>query len=88
MERANHIVMGVHITDRVRHVPEVQKVLTDFGCYIKTRLGLHETGSTSCSPNGLLILELLCDAAKTVDLAERLTAVEGVEVQTMTFKHQ
>lgn len=87
MRKENHVVMGVHITDRVRHVPDVQKALTDFGCYIKTRLGLHSVDDASCSPNGLLILELTSDHARTVELAERLTAIDGVEVQTMTFKH-
>ena len=38
----DHIILGVHITDRIKHVSEVQTLFTQFGCYIKTRLGLHE----------------------------------------------
>ncbi len=87
MERTDHVIMGVHITDRVRHVPQVQSVLTEFGCYIKMRLGLHEAQSTNCSPNGLLLLELLSNDEQTAELAERLTSIEGIEVQTITFKH-
>ncbi|MFA6175656.1 MAG: hypothetical protein WC765_03640 [Phycisphaerae bacterium] len=34
----NHIILGVHITDRIKHVSSVQKALTEYGCYIKTRL--------------------------------------------------
>ncbi len=58
---AAHYIIGVHITDRVKNVPSVQAVLTEFGCFIKTRLGLHDISNDSCSPNGLLIVELLGD---------------------------
>ena len=54
-----HLIFGVHITNRVKRVPEIQKVLTEFGCSIKTRLGLHEADAKVCSPNGLIILEMV-----------------------------
>ena len=55
-----HIVVGVHVTDRLEHVPQVQGLLSEYGCYIKTRLGLHEVGGNGmcCSKNGLLLLEM------------------------------
>jgi len=34
----DHIILGVHITDRIKHVSSVQQALTEYGCYIKTRL--------------------------------------------------
>jgi hypothetical protein len=52
-----HIIVGVHITERVKHAGDVQKVLTDFGCQIRTRLGLHEADQNLCSPNGMILLE-------------------------------
>lgn len=86
-ERANHYVVGIHITNRVKHVPSVQNVLTNFGCFIKTRLGLHETSDSSCSPNGLLIVELLGGNGKVDEFTKALTDIEGVEVKTMIFGH-
>ena len=41
-KKVKHIILGVHITDRLKEAVEVQKLLTVFGRYIKTRLGLHE----------------------------------------------
>ncbi len=82
-----HIVLGVHITDRVKHVPAIQQALTEYGCYIKTRLGLHEADKAKCSPNGLLLLEMVDDDAKVGELEKKLKAVEGIEVQKMIFKH-
>ena len=38
----DHVVIGVHVTDRIKEAVEVQRSPTAFGGYIKTRLGLHE----------------------------------------------
>lgn len=40
--KANHTIIGIHVTDRVQHAGEVQQTLTKHGCQIKTRIGLHE----------------------------------------------
>lgn len=82
-----HIVLGVHITERATHASEVQKHLTCFGCYIRTRLGLHEADKNLCSPNGLILLEMVDDDAKVAELVAALSALEGVEVQQMVFDH-
>jgi hypothetical protein len=82
-----HIIFGIHITDRIKHVAEVQTLLSEYGCSIKTRLGLHETSKNSCSPNGLLILELLDDDKVAKEFAEKLSKITGIEVQKMVFKH-
>ena len=36
-----HVIYGVHVTNRTTQVPNVQKLLTEYGCDIKTRIGLH-----------------------------------------------
>lgn len=82
-----HLIVGVHITNRVKHAPEVQKVLTEFGCSIKTRLGLHEASATACSPNGLILLEMVGEDQASNRMARKLRAIEGVEVRKMVFAH-
>ena len=82
-----HLIFGVHITNRVKHVPDVQKVLTEFGCSIKTRLGLHEASATVCSPSGLILLEMVGDDKASNRMARKLRAIEGIEVQKMLFAH-
>jgi len=81
-----HIIFGIHITDRLKHVADVQALLTEYGCSIKTRLGLHETSNETCSPNGMLILELL-DDGHTDAFAKKLERIEGIELQKMIFNH-
>ncbi|MGE4490440.1 MAG: hypothetical protein AB7E95_12940 [Kiritimatiellales bacterium] len=82
-----HIIVGVHITERVKHAGDVQKVLTDFGCQIRTRLGLHEVDQNICSPNGMILLELVDDDAKVGELKQSLGTIDGVDVQSMVFDH-
>ncbi len=87
MVKENHLIFGVHITDRIHHVSEVQKLLSEYGCYIKTRLGLHEVSPDFCSPNGLMLLEMFGERAVCQKLFEKLNAIDGVECQSMTFEH-
>ncbi len=81
----NHTILGIHVTNRLQHAGDVQKTLTEYGAYIKTRLGLHDSEGDLSSPGGLLLLELVGPAQKGQELMKRLSAVEGVEVQQMTF---
>ncbi|MBN2468543.1 MAG: hypothetical protein JXD19_10370 [Deltaproteobacteria bacterium] len=82
-----HVILGVHVTDRIQHVGRVQEVLSQFGCYIKTRIGLHEASKNFCSPNGVILLEMLDDQSKIDEMTTMLNQIEGVEVQHMTFGH-
>lgn len=83
MNKTTRTILGVHVSQRTRHTAKVQRILSDFGCSIRTRLGLHDTGDGFCSPNGLILLELM---DRVSELTEALTAVPGVTVKKMTFK--
>lgn len=85
--KKTHLVLGVHITDRLKNAVDVQKLLTEYGGNIKTRLGLHEIADSSCGPNGLLLLEMAGELVRGHELADKLNAIEGVEVQKMEFSH-
>jgi hypothetical protein len=87
MKPRKHFVYGIHITDRMKSAVEVQKILTEFGCNIKTRLGLHDVGEDYCTSTGLLILELIGDEGKIQEMHTKLKAIEGVEVKGMIFDH-
>jgi hypothetical protein len=82
-----HVILGIHITDRLSEAVEVQKHLTAHGKFIKTRLGLHEVGDEAAGVNGVLILEMVGGEAKADALAGELNAIEGVEAKKLTFEH-
>lgn len=82
-----HLICGIHITDRVVHAQHVQHVLTEYGAYIKTRLGLHEVAGECSSPNGIILLEFVPQEDKFAELTAKLRALAGVEVQQIIFDH-
>ncbi len=83
-----HLILGVHLTDRVSEAVEVQKAFTEFGCDIKTRVGLHDADGRVCGPGGVILLELVGGEEAADKLAARLVAISGVEVQRMVFDHE
>lgn len=80
------IIFGVQVTNRVNNALEVQEILTEYGCNIKTRLGLHELTDAVCSTVGLLILEMYGDNKQIKEMEERLKAVHGVVIKKMVFE--
>jgi hypothetical protein len=84
---APHLIYGVHVTNRATQAPQVQKYLTEYGCNIKTRLGLHHVDQSVCSARGLIVLEMFGDLAVCRELKDKLSKLEGVEVQEMVFEH-
>ncbi|MFH1550537.1 MAG: hypothetical protein ABIH04_08270 [Planctomycetota bacterium] len=79
------IILGVHISKRAEQAAGVQKTFTEYGCNIKTRLGLHEADEKLCSSAGIVILEFFGDEPKADELAKKLMAVDGIEVKKMVF---
>lgn len=82
------IIMGIQVDQRHEEAKEVQGILTDYGCFIRTRLGLHKATDDRdvCSENGLILVEFIMDADKEAkELGDKLEALEGVHVRTMSF---
>ena len=71
-------VMLVLLDQRKKNAVQVQKILSEWGCLIRTRLGIHEGVLENCSEEGLIILELAGDKEMHEKLAERLNALPNV----------
>jgi len=82
---SKRIVLGIEVTDRLKNVPGVQQILTDYGCNIRTRLGLHEVSKKTCSPLGLLILDTCGDDADILSMEKKLKKIKGLVVKKMVF---
>lgn len=74
-------IMAIRVEQRETTAVEVQKTLTEYGCYIATRLGLHNNEQDKCSPKGLLILQLNSDLKISEELEEKLNLIDGVKAQ-------
>lgn len=64
-------------------IASVQKILTSYGCNIRTRLGVNEVFFGE--PAGLIILELKGDEKQRILLEKDLKALSLVHVRTMVF---
>ncbi len=80
------VIMGIQLEQRQEVVKDVQDLLSEYGCYIKTRLGVHEANENSCSEKGLILLEFINsshDMAKELEI--KLNKLRHVTVKTMEF---
>ncbi len=63
----------------------VQKILTGWGCFIKTRLGLHEDVLENCTQTGLIFLELVGEPEKLQELERKLNLIPSVNAQLLSL---
>ena len=82
------IIVSVIILNRDDVAVKVQKILTPWGCMIKTRLGIHDGILDNCTQTGLLILEMVGEEDKVSEFVRKLNLIEGVEAkyQILTLK--
>ena len=78
-------VLLVLVSMRKEAATTVQKILTEWGCLIKTRLGLHEGVLEDCSESGLLFIELAGEKDQHTELARKLNLVKGVQAKLVTL---
>ena len=74
-------ILLVLVNKRKQEAPLVQKVLTGWGCLIKTRLGIHDGTLKDCTNAGLIILELVGDKKKHLELSRKLSLIDGVSTK-------
>lgn len=79
-------VMLIMVDHRKERASAVQKILTTWGCLIKTRLGIHNGVLDQCSEGGLIVLELVGENQKHEQMKERLTALPGVKTELITLE--
>lgn len=78
-------IMAIHISNRLNKAVDVQSVLTKHGCFIKMRLGLHDSNNGECSNEGLLILQVCGEKEEIKAVEKDLNKIEGVKAKTMTI---
>jgi hypothetical protein len=76
-------ILGIMVERNHDIILSVQKLLTSYGCNIRTRLGVNEVFFGE--PAGLIILELKGDETQRLLLEKELKALKRVHVRTMVF---
>lgn len=80
------VILGIYIQERSKNALAVQSLLTQYGCSIKTRIGLHEVVDNHCSNAGLILLELTGNKKEMEALELELKKLSEIEIQKMVFK--
>lgn len=76
-------ILGILVERNEEVIKDVQRLLTAYGCIIRTRLGVNEDFFDK--PAGLIIMELRGDRAQMDLLEKDLRSVRKVHVQKMVF---
>lgn len=82
---AKDIVVGIEVPDRNTHALEVQKIISEYGCHIHARLGLHEVKGKTCVSKGLIIIHMLCDENSCSKMLSKLRKLKGIKAKKMSF---
>jgi len=73
-----YYIIGIRLDNRVDNAVKFQEVLTENGCKIKARLGLHEVSEDACSRDGIIILQPYGSKEDVESLVNELNSLEGV----------
>ncbi|MBQ8887379.1 MAG: hypothetical protein IJY61_06735 [Candidatus Gastranaerophilales bacterium] len=77
------IIIGIKLPEKNTNAVEFQKILTEFNCTIKMRIGINNS-SIFCSSNGIILLQIE-NTEKAIDLEKELLEISGIEIQRMIF---
>ncbi len=78
------VILGVKTTNRIETSDDIQKILTKFGCYIKTRLGIHNILGNICPKDALILLEIP-QKEQAILIENELLNISEIEIQRMEF---
>lgn len=79
-------IAAILVDNRLHDAPKLQEILTKHGCLIKTRLGIHEAGSDSCSNQGLIILHMQAKEEEIKAFENDIKTLEHVKLQLMKLE--
>lgn len=80
-ETMTYKVILIKIDHRSSEALKVQNILTEYGCSIKVRLGLHEVSKEFCANDGLVVLEVEGSPEELKTIIAKLNAVDYVQAQ-------
>lgn len=71
----------VLLGNRLHTATKFQHIISEFGCIIRTRIGLHHEVSGKCSNQGVIILELIGEKSKQKTLVNEIKALAGAKIK-------
>ena len=78
-------LVAIKVGHREETATAVQDILTEFGCNIKVRLGLHDLPDEACSPAGLIILQVSAKESVLEGFLKSLNALDEVVARSLSI---
>jgi len=69
-------IIGISVDNRTNDSQKLQEILTRYGCYIKTRIGLHDMGEYKCLNYGIVLIEVVDKVNEIYDELRRLWNIQ------------
>jgi len=79
-------VLGILLRKRNITATAFQEILSKHGCNIKTRIGIHSASNNVCSPDGVILLDVIGEEADIQALESDLRKIDGADIQKMVFE--
>ena len=76
-------IIGLRVNHRSSNAPKLQQLLTQFGCNIKMRVGLHEVNPDYCSDDGVIMLQVCGDKEILDSMLRSFNDLDGVTPKMM-----
>ncbi|MCD7740461.1 MAG: hypothetical protein LUH11_03835 [Candidatus Gastranaerophilales bacterium] len=77
------VIIGIKLPDKMTNAVEFQRILTEFNCIIKIRLGINNS-SIFCNTEGIVLLQIENNES-SIKLEKALLEISGIELQRMIF---
>ena len=77
------VIIGIKLPNKKTNAVELQKILTEFNCIIKMRIGLNNS-SLFCSTTGIILIQIE-EEENAIQVEKSLLEISGIELQRMIF---
>lgn len=78
-------IIAMTLKGRSDNALKVQQALTERGCFIRARLGLHDGVQDACSNEGLIILQVCGSPEEIQRTLSGLNAIDGVNAKHISL---
>ena len=78
-------IVLIKINNRQQKSTDVQKILTEYGCNIKVRLGLNNNQNGICTEDGLIILDVIGNDKDIKKMVQNLNDLKEITAKLINI---
>ena len=76
-------IIGIKLSQRMETSTFFQEILSEYGCNIRTRLGLHNIDGDSCATDGIILLDVKGDEETLEKMTTEFQKIAGLKLEIM-----